>query len=136
MIQQIEFSLPPHERGVYLITDEVIKRLPALPKTGILHLFIKHTSAGITINENVDPRVRIDLNSTFDMLIEEGPWYLHKLEGDDDMPAHAKSSIIGSSIIIPITNGKLNLGIWQGIHLCEFRFSGSSRTIVATVIGE
>lgn len=108
-----------------------------LPHVGILNLFIKHTSAALTINENADPDVRIDMKSIFDRLVKEGePYYEHVMEGLDDMPAHAKSSIIGNSLTIPITNGRLNLGTWQGIYLCEFRDYGGARKIVATICGE
>ena len=136
-ITQKEFSLPARRRGFHLVTKEVIDKLPDLPKSGILHLFIKHTSAALSINENADPDVRTDLNAIFDRLVKERePYYQHTLEGDDDMPSHAKSTLVGSSITIPITNGRLNLGIWQGIYLCEFRDFGSPREIVATIIGE
>jgi secondary thiamine-phosphate synthase enzyme len=102
-----------------------------------LHLFIKHTSAGLSLNENADPDVQTDMAAIFDRLVKERePYYTHTLEGDDDMPAHAKSSIVGNSLSIPITNGRLNLGTWQGIYLCEFRQRGGSRGIVATVMGE
>ena len=102
-----------------------------------MHLFIKHTSAGLSINENADPDVRVDMESIFNHLIKERePYYQHTLEGDDDMPAHAKSSIIGTTVTVPITNGKLNLGTWQGIYLCEFRDYGGNRKIVATISGE
>ncbi|MDE6985893.1 MAG: secondary thiamine-phosphate synthase enzyme YjbQ, partial [Bacteroides acidifaciens] len=104
---------------------------------GLLHFFMKHTSAGLSINENADPDVRVDMESIFNHLVKEcEPYYQHTLEGDDDMPAHAKSSIIGTSITIPITNGKLNLGTWQGIYLCEFRNYGGNRRVVATISGE
>ena len=102
-----------------------------------MHLFIKHTSAGLSINENADPDVRMDMESIFNHLVKERePYYQHTLEGNDDMPAHAKSSIIGTSVTIPITNGKLNLGTWQGIYLCEFRDYGGNRQMVATISGE
>ena len=137
MIEQKEFTLKPRRRGFYLISDEIINNLPVLPDKGLLHLFIKHTSAGLTINENADPDVQTDMNAIFDRLVKERElYYAHTLEGDDDMPAHAKSSIVGVSLTIPITNKKLNLGIWQGIYLCEFRNRASVRNIVATVIGE
>ena len=114
-----------------------MRNLPPLPKVGLLHLFIKHTSAGLSINENADPDVRVDMESIFNHLIKERePYYQHTLEGDDDMPAHAKSSIIGTTVTVPITNGKLNLGTWQGIYLCEFRDYGGNRRIVATISGE
>ena len=132
---QIEFKLKSRNRGCHLVTNEVLSALPPLPKCGILNLFIKHTSASLSINENADPDVRHDLDAALnDIVKERKPYYLHTLEGDDDMPAHIKSSLIGSSLSIPITNGKLNMGIWQGIYLCEFRDSASSRSIVATII--
>ncbi len=132
---QIEFKLKSRNRGCHLVTSEVLSALPPLPKCGILNLFIKHTSAALSINENADPDVRHDLDAALnDIVKERKPYYLHTLEGDDDMPAHIKASLIGSSLSIPITNGKLNMGIWQGIYLCEFRDSASSRSIVATII--
>lgn len=135
MVQQVEFSLKPQRRGFHLITDEVVRHLPALPKTGLLNLFVKHTSCALSICENWDPSVREDMESIYDRLVpENAPYYLHTLEGADDMPAHAKSIITGVSINIPITNGRLNLGTWQGIYLCEFRNDGGSRRIVATII--
>lgn len=137
MWKQVEFELRSRRRGFHLITGEIIRNLPPLPKVGLLHLFIKHTSAGLSINENADPDVRVDMESIFNHLVKERePYYQHTLEGDDDMPAHAKSSIIGTSITIPITNGKMNLGTWQGIYLCEFRDYGGNRRIVATISGE
>ena len=137
MIRQIEFTLRPRNSGFHLITAEILENLKELPHTGILNLFIKHTSAALSINENADPDVRIDLKSIFDRLVKERqPYYLHTMEGDDDMPAHAKSSIIGASLTIPISRGRLNMGIWQGIYLCEFRDHGGPRKIVATIIGE
>jgi len=137
MWKQVEFELQSRKRGFHLITGEVLRNLPPLPKVGLLHLFIKHTSAGLSINENADPDVRVDMESIFNHLIKERePYYQHTLEGDDDMPAHAKSSIIGTTVTVPITNRKLNLGTWQGIYLCEFRDYGSNRRIVATISGE
>ena len=136
MVSQTEFSLKAKQRGFHLITQEIVRNLPELPKTGLLHLFIKHSSAALSINENADPDVRTDMESIFNHLIKEREsYYEHILEGDDDMPAHAKSVIIGSSITIPITNGHLNLGTWQGIYLCEFRNYGGERKVVATVMG-
>jgi secondary thiamine-phosphate synthase enzyme len=135
MVQQIEFSLRPQKRGFHLITEEIRSKLPKLPKAGLLNLFIKHTSAALTINENADPDVRTDMDSIFNRLIKEREtYYTHTLEGYDDMPAHAKSVITGLSLTIPITDGKLNLGTWQGIYLCEFRNNGGIRHIVATII--
>lgn len=137
MWRQIEFALKPRRRGFHLVTGDIISHLPGLPQTGLLHLFVKHTSAALTINENADPDVRIDMGSIFDRLVKEGePYYEHTMEGLDDMPAHAKASIIGPSVTIPITGGRLNLGIWQGIYLCEFRDCGGPRKIVATICGE
>lgn len=137
MVEQIEFSLRPMPRGIHLITGEIMKYLPMLPDKGILNLLIKHTSAALALNENADPDVRRDLESVFDRLVpENATYYLHTDEGPDDMPSHAKAVIVGSSLTIPITKGRLNLGTWQGVYLCEFRNYGGSRKIVATVIGE
>ena len=137
MWKQVEFDLQSRRRGFHLITGEILRNLPPLPEVGLLHLFIKHTSAGLSINENADPDVRMDMESIFNRLVKERePYYQHTLEGNDDMPAHAKSSIIGTSVTIPITNGKLNLGTWQGIYLCEFRDYGGNRRMVATISGE
>jgi len=118
----------------HLIDDLIFNQLPTLPKTGIFHLFIKHTSAGLTINENADPSVRVDFESIFNKIVPENePYLTHTLEGADDMPAHIKSTLVGSSISIPITNHRLNLGTWQGIYLCEFRNYGGKRQLVATI---
>ncbi len=137
MWQQVEFSLKPRHSGFHLVTGEVIAHLPQLPRTGLLNLFIKHTSAALSINENADPDVRTDMKQIFDRLVRENePYYTHTMEGPDDMPAHAKASIIGNSLTIPITNGRLNLGTWQGIYLCEFRDYGGPRKIVATIAGD
>lgn len=137
MWKQIEITLTPKPNGFHLVTGEIVRQLPKLPKVGLLNLFIKHTSAALTINENADPDVRVDMKSIFDRLVRERePYYLHTMEGDDDMPAHAKASIIGPSLTIPITDGQLNLGTWQGIYLCEFRDYGGSRKVVATITGE
>ena len=136
MIDQKEFTLTPHRRGFHLITEEITRNLPPLPQTGILHLFIKHTSAALTINENADPDVQTDMEAIFNRLVRERePYYQHTCEGDDDMPAHAKSPIAGTGLTIPITTGRMNMGIWQGIYLCEFSNRGGGRRIVATVIG-
>lgn len=134
MIQQIEITLTAYPRGFHLITDEIVNSLGELPETGILHLFIKHTSAGITINENDDPTVREDFANSFDHLVKERePFYKHTIEGDDDMPAHIKASLVGFAVSIPITNHSLNLGIWQGIYLCEFRNQSGGRNLTATL---
>lgn len=137
MITQTEFTVGPFPRGMHLVTGEVLRNLPKLPEKGLLNLLIKHTSAALALNENADPDVRHDLNMIFDRLVpENAPFYLHTDEGPDDMPSHAKSVIVGSSLSIPITGGRLNLGIWQGIYLCEFRDCGGPRRLVATIIGE
>lgn len=137
MIQQVEITLRPHARGFHLVTEEIVRQLPPLPQTGLLNLFIQHTSAALSINENCDPDVRDDMEQIFNRLIREREsWYTHTLEGWDDMPAHAKSTMIGVSLSVPVTRGQLNLGTWQGIYLCEFRNHGGTRRIVATIIGE
>lgn len=136
MIKQIEFRLKAYSRGFHLITHEVLKQLPQLPEVGVLHLFVKHTSCALSINENADPDVRLDMESIYNRMVREGePYYVHTFEGRDDMPAHAKSILTGVSLTIPITGGRLNLGTWQGIYLCEFRNHGGSRELVATIIG-
>jgi secondary thiamine-phosphate synthase enzyme len=135
MVSQTEFSLRPRSRGFHLVTDEIVRNLPSLPESGLLHLFIQHTSAALTINENADPDVQTDMGRIFDRLVKERePYYEHTLEGDDDMPAHAKSTLCGVGLTIPITRHRLNMGTWQGIYLCEFRNHGGSRRIVATVL--
>lgn len=135
MVSQVEFNLVPKKRGFHLITDEILMNLPRLPEVGLLNLFIKHTSAALTINENADPDVQTDLETIFNRLVQERePYYVHTIEGDDDIPAHAKTTIAGVSLSIPITKGRLNLGTWQGVYLCEFRNRGVSRGIVATII--
>ena len=135
MLTQTEYSLSQRNRGFHLITNEIERNLPPLPEAGILHLFIKHTSAALTLNENADPDVQSDMGKIFDKLVKERePYYDHTLEGSDDMPAHAKSTLAGVSLSVPITRGRLNLGMWQGIYLCEFRNRGGNRQIVATII--
>ncbi|WP_339898906.1 secondary thiamine-phosphate synthase enzyme YjbQ [uncultured Gilvimarinus sp.] len=139
MWQQTEFNLTPRGRGFHLITDEVERQLPDISQLqcGLLHLFIQHTSASLSINENADPTVQIDLESHFNEFVpERAPYYRHDYEGDDDMPAHIKSSILGASVSVPISAGRLNLGTWQGIYLCEHRNRGGARKLVATVQGE
>ena len=134
MIQQVEIRLPEFRRGFHLITNHITRELPELPEKGLLHILIKHTSAGITINENADPSVRADFNSFSDKMVPENlSIYTHTLEGSDDMPAHLKSSIFGAQLTIPITNKRLNLGTWQGIYLGEFRDYGGSRRFVLTI---
>lgn len=123
------------KRGCHLITGEISRRIPnPRPESGLLNVFMKHTSCGLTINENADPDVRTDMSTILDHLVPENePYYNHTMEGADDMSAHAKSSLTGVSLTIPITDGRLNLGTWQGIYLCEFRDYGGERTIVLTV---
>ena len=134
-MQQITFILDPRPRGFHVITQEILKQLTQLPTSGILHLFIQHTSAALSLNENTDPDVEMDLASSFDYIVQENkPFYRHMSEGSDDMPAHIKSTLIGTSLTIPITNHRLNLGTWQGIYLCEFRNKASGRRIVATIL--
>lgn len=133
MITQHFITLPAFPRGFHLITDQLLDRLK-LPEKGILNVFIQHTSAGLTINENADPTVRTDMESSFNHIVKENePFYEHTFEGPDDMPAHIKSSMVGSSLNIPITDSRLNLGTWQGIYLCEFRNHGGKRKLVLTI---
>ena len=137
MVFQTEITLDPHPRGFHLITGDIMRRLPTLPQTGVLNLFVKHTSCALSLNENADPAVRSDLETAFDRLIPDNTkGFQHTLEGRDDMPAHVKSVITGVSLSIPITRGRLNLGIWQGIYLCEFRQNGEEMALIATIIGE
>ena len=137
MILQREITLPPMGRGVHLITAYITRQLAGLKATGICNVMIKHTSAALALNENADPDVRTDLAAIFDRMVpENAPFYLHTFEGSDDMPAHAKSVIVGASLTLPVTDGRLNLGTWQGIYMCEFRDCGGPRNIVITVVGE
>jgi secondary thiamine-phosphate synthase enzyme len=136
---QKEFSFGARKRGFHLVTSEVVSRLPEVEtiRSGILHLFLKHTSASLSINENADPSVRVDMERHFNEIApENAPYYTHDTEGSDDMPAHIKCSLIGTSLMMPITDGRLNLGTWQGIYLCEHRDDGGPRTIVATIVGD
>jgi secondary thiamine-phosphate synthase enzyme len=136
---QKEISLKSKMRGFHLITEEIVLQIPELKEVrkGLVNIFIKHTSASLTLNENYDPNVRSDMEKYFNRSIKENePYYEHTSEGADDMPAHIKSTIIGASLTIPITSGKLNLGTWQGIYLCEHRNSAGSRKIVITIFGE
>ena len=136
---QKECRLKPRNRGFHLITDEVLTQIPEIGSVnvGLLNIFIKHTSASLTINENADPTVRQDFESYFNHVVpEDEPYYKHLDEGSDDLPAHLKASILGCSLNIPISKGRLNMGIWQGIYLCEHRNHGGSRTIILTINGE
>ena len=135
---QKEIRLNAYPRGFHLVTDEILMAIPELKNitTGVLQVFIKHTSASLTVNENADPTVRLDFESHMNVMVpENAPYYVHNYEGPDDMPAHIKASLIGTSVQVPITNGKLNLGIWQGIYLCEHRDYASGRSLVITCFG-
>jgi len=135
---QKELTLPAFSRGYHLVTTKVINSMPEIRKiqTGFLQVFIKHTSASLTINENADPTVREDFESHMNIVVpENASYYKHDYEGSDDMPAHIKASLMGASVQIPITNGKLNMGIWQGIYLCEHRNYASGRNLVLTAWG-
>ena len=134
MIEQKEITLQGYRRGYHLITSQIVNSLDELPDKGLLNVHVKHTSAGITLNENADPSVRTDFHTFFDDMVPENyRGFTHTLEGADDMPAHLKASIIGQSITIPITGGRLNLGTWQGIYFCEFRNHAGTRKLVLTV---
>lgn len=136
---QKELQLRPYQRGFHLITETILEAIPEMGhiKTGMLHVFIKHTSASLTINENADPTVRLDFESHMNKMVpENAPYYVHNYEGPDDMPAHIKASLMGASVQVPITNGRLNMGIWQGIYLCEHRNHASGRKLVITAYGQ
>ena len=134
MISQTAFTLKSRSKGFHLVTEEVVQAIGKLPENGLLHLFIQHTSAALAINENADHTVREDLDASFDRLAPEDAGYKHDDEGPDDMPAHVKSVIAGSSVSIPIMHGRLSLGTWQGIYLCEFRNLPHARKLVATIV--
>lgn len=134
---QKEITLKSHSKGIYLITSEILSDLPEIKniRVGIANIFLKHTSASLAINENVSPDVRIDMQNFLDKLVPNEKYFQHNYEGEDDMPAHIKTSLIGNSLTIPITDGKFNLGTWQGIYLCEHRAHSHRREIVVTIIG-
>ncbi len=133
-MKQYEIKLPAYRRGFHLITDYILDEVDSLPDIGLMHVFLHHTSAGLLINENADPSVRIDLNSSFDKMVPERmPHYTHTMEGDDDMPAHIKAAMTGIDLTIPIKNGRPKLGTWQGIFLAEFRDHASSRRLTVTI---
>lgn len=140
MILQKEISLRARQRGFHLVTSEILEQIPEIKniKTGVANIFIKHTSASLSVNENADPSVRRDMETYFNKAVPEkdAAYYEHTTEGTDDMTSHIKASMIGSSVNIPVTNGRFNLGTWQGIYLCEHRNYGGSREIVVTLIGE
>jgi secondary thiamine-phosphate synthase enzyme len=138
-LMQKEIILSPKPRGFHIITGEIARQLPEISQMscGLAHIFICHTSASLTLNENVSPDVRRDFESHFNQMVpENATYYRHTLEGADDMPAHIKSSILGSGVTVPITNGRINVGTWQGIYLCEHRNNGGSRRLIVTVLGE
>ncbi len=138
-IYQKEITIPPKKRGFHLITREILNENNEIKNIskGIMHIFIQHTSASLTLNENADPDVRVDMETHFNKSVpENAPYYIHTTEGSDDMPAHIKSAILGSSVTLPITNGHLNLGTWQGIYLCEHRNYGGRRKLVVTMWGD
>lgn len=137
MIHQVEITLKPKPRGFHLVTNEIMSQVPSLPQVGLMNIFLKHTSCGLSINENCDSDVREDMESIFNRLVPENrSEYMHTLEGADDMPAHAKSVISGVSLTIPISQGRLNLGTWQGIYLNEYRKFGGKRKLIVTIMGE
>ncbi|CAZ97179.1 MULTISPECIES: secondary thiamine-phosphate synthase enzyme YjbQ [Zobellia] len=136
---QKEIRLKGYKRGFHLVTEEILYAFPELKKikVGMCQIFIKHTSASLTVNENADPTVRTDFESHMNVMVpENAPYYIHTYEGPDDMPAHIKASLMGASVQIPISNGRLNLGIWQGVYLCEHRDHASGRNLVLTAFGE
>lgn len=134
MTTQKEITLPAYGRGYHIITSNIERELKDMPEQGILHIFIKHTSAGLTINENADPSVLDDMETSMDSIVpENNSRYTHTMEGSDDMPAHVKTTLVGMSLTIPVTNGRLNMGTWQGIYLCEFRNHKHNRKLVLTL---
>lgn len=161
MVQQVEITLTPKSHGFHLVTSEILRQLPRLPKNGLVNIFCKHTSCGLSINENADPDVHVDMETIFNRLVPEmtngqdesgdcinssgqgeireslnSPVYEHTLEGTDDMPAHAKSTLSGINLTIPVTGGRLNMGTWQGVYLCEYRNYGGASRLVVMIIGE
>ncbi len=135
---QREITLQPRPRGVHLVTDEIVDALPELKalKIGLAHLFIRHTSASLTLNENASPDVRRDFETWFNHAVPEDFAWTHTLEGSDDMPAHVKTALLGTSLTLPVADGRLALGTWQGIYLCEHRDSGGPRSVIVTAWGE
>ena len=138
MWHQTTLTLPPHPRGFHLVTRRVLDAVPEVKdvRVGLLHVFIRHTSAGLTLNENADPDVRTDFETAMNAAVPEDQDFVHTVEGPDDMPAHVKASLLGSSVSVPITDGRPNLGTWQGIYLCEHRDRAAARTLVLTLQGE
>ena len=139
MWMQKEIILSPKSRGFHLITREIVQQLPELHdfRIGLAHIFIQHTSASLALNENADPTVRRDMEAHFNRMVpEDMPYYVHTYEGPDDMPAHIKAALLGSSVTVPVTNGRFNLGTWQGIYLCEHRNRGGRRRLVVTIQGD
>jgi secondary thiamine-phosphate synthase enzyme len=139
VFEQVSIRLKPRPRGFHLVTSEIVAALAHLSRcrVGVAHMFIQHTSASLTINENADPDVRADMERWFDQAVpEDAPYFVHTAEGSDDMPAHLKASLLGSSVSVPVRDGRLALGTWQGVYLGEHRDHGGSRTIVVTLMGE
>ena len=135
MIRQYNIQLPAFNRGFHIVTDRISDAIETLPESGLMHVFIQHTSAALTINENADATVLMDFETVFNKLVpENAPYYRHTIEGSDDMPAHIKAAMLGSSVSVPISNGQLQLGTWQGIYLCEFRNRAGGRKLLITVI--
>ncbi len=134
---QKEITLKSRSKGIYLITSEILSEIPEIKniRVGIANIFLKHTSASLSVNENASPDVRIDMQNFLDKLVPNEKYFQHNYEGEDDMPAHIKTSLIGNSLTIPITDGRFNLGTWQGIYLCEHRIHSHRREIVVTIIG-
>jgi secondary thiamine-phosphate synthase enzyme len=136
---QKEIALAPRERGFHLVTTEIENGVPEIRRyaVGLAHIFIRHTSASLTINENADPTVRSDMETHFNQMVpENAPYYLHTIEGPDDMPAHIKASLLGSSVVVPVSDGRLILGTWQGVYLCEHRDRPRGRRVIVTVHGQ
>ncbi len=136
---QKEITISPRGRGFHLVTGEITRQVPEIAnfRVGVAHVFIKHTSASLAVNENADPTVREDLESHFNVLAPENtPYFVHNYEGTDDMPAHIKAVLLGSSVTVPVSHGRLNLGTWQGVYLCEHRDRGGGRRLVVTIWGE
>lgn len=135
MIRQYNIQLPAFKRGFHIVTDRISDALETLPESGLMHVFIQHTSAALTINENADPTVLMDFETVFNKMVpENAPYYRHTMEGSDDMPAHIKASLLGASVTVPIKNHRLQLGTWQGIYLCEFRNRAGGRKLLVTVV--
>ncbi|GMU96685.1 MULTISPECIES: secondary thiamine-phosphate synthase enzyme YjbQ [Ignavibacterium] len=134
---QKEIKLKSRSKGIYLITSEILSEIPEIKdiRSGLVNIFLKHTSASLSLNENASADVRTDMENFLDKLVPNENYFLHNYEGKDDMPAHIKTSLLGNSLTIPVTDGKLNIGTWQGIYLCEHRIHPHRRDVVVTIIG-